>query len=725
MFVRTSNVKRNGKTYQYAQIVESYRRPDNGRPAHRVLVNMADPDGRVAENLRAALRGAKHGQSVVVAHEPPAPSRRLLKPEANLRYLDLAVLLELWREWGLDQLFDELMPRRERATLRPASVVAALTLQRCVDPDSKLCATRWLPRTALVELLGIAVESFNNTRLHRVLDELDEATRPLMAMLPTRYERRDGKFVSLFMDVTDTWFVGHGCELAERGKTKEGTQARKIGIVLLCNEHGYPLRWEVIAGTQHDSRAMTQMVKAVAGLSWLGDAPLVFDRAMGSSAHIREMAASRVRFLTALTETEFEAYAPQLPHGAFADFAPSDTTPTEQDVQRAAQLAQAAGMTKTSDNQFVLDLGIIERAARVPKERHHAQVGRDLVIEAMRLCREVEDLVAQDRGRSYAEAGRALGLDKSLVRKYRVLRGLSEQQQREVLDGRLVGVTLTALLEVAKIASDDERQRAFDALAASQRVRAPRAPQLPEYRDDGGTNEPLRARVAVYFNPERFVDQRLRARECLAEIASFESGLNAKLRSPQTKLTKSRVEAMIDARLRKQALLDTFDVRVEGQGPSLSVRIALKSAQWARRRRYDGFTVLVADPDLPQSASELCRLYREKDAIEKDFQVIKSVIEIRPVRHQTDAKVRAHVTLCMLALLLERTLRRKLRDTGYSSERALDVLKSCHLNRYKSRRGPAPYTITQPDAEQAALLRALRLTDLADDDAAAARITPR
>jgi hypothetical protein len=31
-----------------------------------------------------------------------------------------------------------------------------LTIQRCVDPGSKLYATRWLPETALVELLGIA-----------------------------------------------------------------------------------------------------------------------------------------------------------------------------------------------------------------------------------------------------------------------------------------------------------------------------------------------------------------------------------------------------------------------------------------------------------------------------------------------------------------------------------------------------------------------------------------
>jgi transposase len=727
MFVRRSIVKRNGKTYQYAQIVESFRRPADGRPAHRVLVTLPDPEGRVAENMRAALHGAREGKNVVVAREA-ARSARAPKPDANLRYLELAVLLELWREWGLNEIFDELMPLHERGSVRPASVVAALTLQRCVDPGSKLSATRWFPRTSLVELLAVPVESFNNTRLHRVLDDLDESTRALMAKLPTRYEQRDGTFAALFMDVTDTWFVGQGCELAERGKTKEGMLARKIGIVLLCNEHGYPLRWEVIPGTQHDSKAMRRMMKAVAGIGWVGEAPLVCDRAMGHTANIRDMAASGVRFLTAVTQTEFDSYAPQLPHAAFADFEQSGSTRTEEDVKRAKKAAEAAGMTKTADNQFIMDFGLIERELdRAPTGRGEDEPGdaRDVALEAMRLCREVQDLVVQGRYSSYAAAGRSLNLDKSLVAKYRGLRWLSEQQQRDILDGKLFGATLTALLEVAKITSEEERERAFEALASSATTRAPRASRAPVRRDEEPPKDPLRVRVAVYFNPERFVDERLRAKQCITDIASFAASLNKRLESPRTKLTKSRVAVLIDQQLRSKALLEAFDTRIGEEGAHLKVELVLKPAEWARRRRYDGFTVLVAHPELPLSAAELCRLYREKDAVEKDFQVIKSVVELRPVRHQTDVKVRAHVTLCMLALLLERTLRRRLHATPYSSERALEVLKTCHMNRYKSAGGPSAYTITEPDDEQSAILRALRLTHLTDDDVVAAQMTPR
>src|SRR4051794_37038027 len=127
MHIRTSRVSRNGKTYTYAQLVESYRRPSDGMPVHRVLATFGNPSDVEVSNLREALAAARRGKRVVVARAP-APSARPPKPTANLSYLDVAVLLELWREWGLDVLLSELMPEGE-ATVPPASVVAALSIQ--------------------------------------------------------------------------------------------------------------------------------------------------------------------------------------------------------------------------------------------------------------------------------------------------------------------------------------------------------------------------------------------------------------------------------------------------------------------------------------------------------------------------------------------------------------------------------------------------------------------
>jgi len=247
MHVHVSRVQRKGKTYEYTQLVESYRRPSDGMPTQRVVAKLGQLDPVAIENLRAALRASRRGERVVLDRRKLPEQVRFTRPTQNLRYLDVAVLLELWRDWGFDELLAKVLPAGE-AEVAPADIVAALAIQRCVDPGSKLYAERWFPRTALPELIGIEPKKFHNTRLHRVLDQLDKNTPQLMRELPKLYRSQQGQFVSLFLDVTDTWFVGHGPELAERAKTKEGLFARKVGIVLLCNERGLPLRWQVIGG---------------------------------------------------------------------------------------------------------------------------------------------------------------------------------------------------------------------------------------------------------------------------------------------------------------------------------------------------------------------------------------------------------------------------------------------------------------------------------------------
>lgn len=724
MFVRVVSVKRNGRVLQYAQLVESYRRESDGKPAHRVIASLGRPEDPLVANVRQALAATREGKRLapVVAARGQKPP----KPDATLRFLDLAVVLELWREWELDQLLDELLPQGQEC-VRPADVVAALVFQRCVDPGSKLFATRWLPRTALVELLGISPAHFNNTRLHRVLEELDAATPRLMAKLPARYGQRGGAFASLFLDVTDTWFVGHGCESAEYGKTKEGLVKRKIGIVLLCNEHGYPLRWEVIQGSRADNKAMLSTMKHIAGMSWAHDVPLVCDRAMGNTKTVTAMASTGLRFITALNENEFDTYAPRLALQELATLDVDGDEDPQRAVERAADVVTQAGLEKVDDTLFVLDVGLVERTSE-PDPGARAESSEDITIVAMRYCRQIEEMVARSDTSSFRDAARRLGLTPTVGQKYRQLRTLSEQQQRDVLDGKLAGHTITQLMAVAKISDREEQQRAFEALLRSApRHDAPRPARKTQ--DAAERSEPLQLRVVACFNPERFVQQRKAARERLGKIEAFVAELNASLASPRSKHTEKSVAAKIDRKLHEEGLLEAYDVQISredlGGKPRLSVSLSLKPAQWARRRRFDGFSVLVAHPSLPQSASELCRLYRSKDAVEKDFQVIKGLVALRPVRHHTDAKVRAHVTLCMLALLLERTLGHKLRKAKWSAAQALAILQSCQLNQYNTAGASPAYIITATDPEQAAILGALRWRHLADDDAIAGQITPR
>lgn len=726
MHIRISRVKRHGKTYEYAQLVESYRRPD-GMPAHRVIANLGDINSLAVENLRAALSASQHQQRVGIARRATA-EKTPPQPVANLRYLDVAVLLELWREWGLDEMLHQVFGPNE-AIVPPESVVAALCIQRCVDPGSKLYATEWLPRTALPLLLQLDESSFNNTRIHRVLADLDAVTPRLMAKLTERYQSREGAFGALFLDVTDTWFVGDGPALAARSKTKEGLVRKKIGIVLLCNEQGYPLRWDVIAGREAEVVAMSRMLGVVRGLKWTQQVPLVCDRAMGHTAQIQQMLASGLHFVTALTRPEYDSYSTRIPHQAVAALEPREEQ-REQAIVEAGRLIEAAGLQRIDDNLLVMDLGVVERVASADDvsdeifARTAASTQREALARVMKLALSVEEKVASGQHPSYTSAGRTVGLNKQRVCQYRRLLKLPASVQQQILDGKAHGHSFAEIHHIVALKTPPEQCAAFAELLANppnrRALARPVARIMPkdDASDETMAAQPVRVRTVLYFNPQIFVDARLRARNQLDEIENFVVRLNSQLASPRSRRNSLQIAAAVDRQLRKYDLVSAFNLRISeeqqsGERPRYQVELVLDQAQWAHRRRFDGFNLLVAHPGLKHGAADLCRLYRAKDTVEKNFQTIKSLVQLRPIRHHTDEKVRAHVTICMLALLLERTLGQKLAHL-HSPPAAIELLATAHLNQYVDSSATTAHVVTRTNAVQNKILRSLRLQQLAD-----------
>lgn len=371
MQVKVNRVRNGDRTYEYVRIVQNYRN-ENGTTVHKVIANLGALPPQTIENLRAAFRAANKGKAVVVS-EATGHSFAVIPVLANLAYLDVATVLGVWRRWSLNELMTKLLPRHND-DLPAADVVAALVVHRCVAPGSKLYAQRWFPTTALSELTGIAPEQFNNSRIHRVLDALDAATPTIQEQLPTLHNSYSGRFATLFLDVTDTFFEGRGCELAERGRTKEGLRnRRKVGIVLLCDGKGNPLRWEVVPGKRSDHKCMEALIEQIKLHSWIGDAPIICDRAMGRPGSIDKLLASDLNFLVAAPGNTIDSHDVAIPHKHFEDYQlhcqidPSDADVENleaaqqtfnDDVEAVRSIATEAGLQRVDDTLYVYDLGI-------------------------------------------------------------------------------------------------------------------------------------------------------------------------------------------------------------------------------------------------------------------------------------------------------------------------------------------------------------------------------
>lgn len=90
------------------------------------------------------------------------------------------------------------------------------------------------------------------------------------------------------------------------------------------------------------------------------------------------------------------------------------------------------------------------------------------------------------------------------------------------------------------------------------------------------------------------------------------------------------------------------------------VRISMKKVHEQERR--DGTWVLRTN-DETLTAEDLALSYKQLMRVEECWRRMKSGLRIRPMQHYTETRIRAHVYLCVLALLLERLAEKAVGDT--------------------------------------------------------------
>ena len=103
--------------------------------------------------------------------------------------------------------------------------------------------------------------------------------------------------------------------------------------------------------------------------------------------------------------------------------------------------------------------------------------------------------------------------------------------------------------------------------------------------------------------------------------------------------------------------------------------------------------------------------YKSLADIERGFKVLKSELEIGPVYHRLPERIRAHASICFMALILHRVMRMRLRaaNAGLTPERALEQLRRIQHHRIRIN-GAAPVTgVSSINDGQSEVLSALRV----------------
>jgi transposase len=133
----------------------------------------------------------------------------------------------------------------------------------------------------------------------------------------------------------------------------------------------------------------------------------------------------------------------------------------------------------------------------------------------------------------------------------------------------------------------------------------------------------------------------------------------------------------------------------------------------ARERGIEGKYV-IATTETALSVLEVVAIYKDLSDVERGFRQLKDVLAVRPIYHQIETRVKAHIFVAALALLVQRLLDRRLEQAGidFSPERAMQALSTVRhvtlrLDDQPERRGVSGGS---PDARR--VLKALKVTNL-------------
>jgi transposase len=121
---------------------------------------------------------------------------------------------------------------------------------------------------------------------------------------------------------------------------------------------------------------------------------------------------------------------------------------------------------------------------------------------------------------------------------------------------------------------------------------------------------------------------------------------------------KAKTEKAFQAHTRAECALRDHPALGRYLRQTASGRLKIDRAKIAAEEKLDGkFLLSTSDPDL--SAEDVALGYKNLLEAERGFRDLKSTIELRPIFHRLEHRIRAHVLLSWLALLLIRVAERK------------------------------------------------------------------
>ena len=239
--------------------------------------------------------------------------------------------------------------------------------------------------------------------------------------------------------------------------------------------------------------------------------------------------------------------------------------------------------------------------------------------------------------------------------------------------------------------------------------------ELSDEREPVAVHDPEQKtlRYLLCKNPNTAAEERQTRQELIAQTRRALE----KLAASRKKRTDAELGAKVGAVMAKWRVAKFFSWRIEKARLLFDIDQDLVQAEEA----MDGCYIIRTDvTDEVWNAQEAVDRYRGLAHVERAFRNLKTVaLELRPVYHHLDERIRAHVFICMLAYYLQWHALQRLqplfdadgqgKDRRWSWPIILERLKSIRTQTCRLGRTVLPNVITRPDPEQQHILDLLKV----------------
>ncbi len=117
-------------------------------------------------------------------------------------------------------------------------------------------------------------------------------------------------------------------------------------------------------------------------------------------------------------------------------------------------------------------------------------------------------------------------------------------------------------------------------------------------------------------------------------------------------------------------------------------RLFLNTEKIASEELLDG-KFLISTSDMTLSAEDVVAGYKQLSEVERVFRDMKNILDLRPVYHRLEERIRAHVLLCWLAMVVVRYAEN---ESGLTWHKIIGMIDSIRLGRIGTKAGTFWYT---------------------------------